>query len=65
MGEYKTIQRFDKAPEGWRKTSSTLTAPNGYEWYNNGKSRFNNKGKDYKNALVKIKLNEEKKDENF
>jgi len=40
---------LDKPPKGWKKINGS-TAPRGYEWYNNNKSRF---GKDYKSVLVK------------
>jgi len=31
---------LDEVPEGWKKIEGALTAPKGYEWYSNGKSRF-------------------------
>ena len=46
----KGVEVRDTVPEGWQKLEGATTAPNGYEWYNNGKSRF---GGEYKNALVK------------
>jgi len=49
----KMRKKVNKAPEGWRKTEGASTAPNGYEWYNNGESRFDPKGK-RKSVLVKI-----------
>jgi len=38
-----------KPPKGWVKTYG-VTAPNGYDWYSNGESRFSGKRKI---ALVK------------
>lgn len=60
MGKY-TIEGFIKrgvkvlntAPDGWIKAKTATTAPNGYSWYGNGKSRFEDGGKDFKHALVK------------
>ena len=40
----------DTIPEGFIKTEGATTAPKGYTWYNNGKSRF---GGEYENVLVK------------
>ena len=40
----------DSVPEGFIKTEGATTAPKGYTWYNNGKSRF---GGEYENVLVK------------
>ena len=40
----------DTVPEGFIKTENATTAPKGYTWYNNGKSRF---GGEYENVLVK------------
>ena len=40
----------DTVPEGFVKTENATTAPKGYTWYNNGKSRF---GGEYENVLVK------------
>lgn len=44
------VEIKDKVPEGYVKLEGATTAPKGYEWYSNGKSRF---GGEYKNALVK------------
>lgn len=46
----KGVDVKDKIPEGWQKLEGATTAPKGYEWYSNGKSRF---GGEYKNALIK------------
>lgn len=43
---------LDEAPEGWKKLEGALTAPQGYEWYSNGASRFSN---EYQAALVKVR----------
>ena len=42
----------NKAPKGWIKDEKAQTAPLGYTWYNNGKSRFS---KERKSILVKNK----------
>lgn len=34
-----------KVPKGFRRTIGASTAPRGYEWYNNGESRFSGKRK--------------------
>lgn len=44
------VEIKDSVPEGYVKLEGATTAPKGYEWYSNGKSRF---GGEYKNALVK------------
>ena len=44
----------DTVPEGFIKTEGATTAPKGYTWYNNGKSRF---GGEYENVLVKDSSN--------
>ena len=36
-------------PEGWREIKGAMTAPKGYAWISNGKSRFS---KGYQAALV-------------
>lgn len=41
---------LEQLPEGWKKFDAP-TAPNGWSWCNNGKSRFS---KEYKNGLIKI-----------
>ena len=47
---------LDQAPEGWKKIEGALTAPQGYEWWTNGASRFSN---EYQSALVKVKETEQ------
>lgn len=44
------VEIKDSVPKGYVKLEGATTAPKGYEWYSNGKSRF---GGEYKNALVK------------
>ena len=36
----------------WKDIQGASTAPKGYKWQNNGKSRFS---KEYKSRLVKVK----------
>ena len=50
----KGVEIKDSVPEGYVKLEGATTAPKGYEWYSNGKSRF---GGEYKNALVKKEEN--------
>ena len=42
---------LDKAPDGWKRIENATTAPQGYEWWSNGASRFSN---EYQHALVKV-----------
>ncbi len=49
MGESQ-VQYFDEIPFGWMPIKGATTAPVGYEWISNGKSRFS---ADYRIALVK------------
>lgn len=46
----RVFNAVNKAPKGWVKDNQALTAPKGYTWYNNGKSRFS---KDRQAILVK------------
>ena len=46
------IEIKNSVPKGWIKLEGSTTAPNGYSWYSNGKSRF---GGEYKHMLVKDK----------
>lgn len=41
---------LDVLPEGWRYADGAQTAPRGYRWANNGKSRFK---PGFERALVK------------
>ncbi len=45
-------ERLIEVPEGWRKLEGATTAPLGYSWYSNGKSRFSG---EFKAVLVKDK----------
>lgn len=49
------IPHFDEIPHGWKPIKGASTAPVGYEWISNGKSRFS---KDYKIALAKERKSE-------
>lgn len=40
----------EQIPKGWKECKGASTAPVGYKWINNGKSRF---GGEYKNKLIK------------
>ena len=46
------VEIKNSVPKGYIKLEGATTAPNGYEWYSNGKSRF---GGEYKSILVKKK----------
>jgi len=46
------VRKLNKKPKGWVKTRGATTAPKGYYWVSNGKSRFSGKRKI---ALVKKK----------
>lgn len=46
----KEVKKLDELPKGWRYIEGALTAPNGWRWASNGKSRF---GGDYEHALVR------------
>lgn len=41
---------LDHIPPGWKKIEGAMTAPKGYSWYSNGKSRFSG---ERKQALVR------------
>lgn len=56
MGESQ-VQYFDEIPFGWMPIKGAMTAPVGYEWISNGKSRFS---ADYRIALVKEVQKKEK-----
>lgn len=45
----RDVDILEEKPEGWIKLEGATTAPNGYSWYSNGKSRF---GDEYEHALV-------------
>lgn len=44
---------LDRIPDGWRFIKNATTAPDGYCFVCNGKSRFTEKD-EYRNALVKV-----------
>jgi len=44
--------KLNEPPTGYHKTIGATTAPHGFEWYNNGESRFHGKRK---SVLVKKK----------
>lgn len=44
------VKVLDQIPEGWKKIEGAVTAPAGYSWYSNGKSRFSG---EREQALVK------------
>ena len=44
------IRIFSSLPIGWKYLDGATTAPNGFRWASNGKSRFSD---DYRHALVK------------
>ena len=45
------VDIIDKMPEGWKETKGSTTAPLGYKWVDNNKSRF---GGERQRALLKI-----------
>lgn len=51
----KEIPIYDSLPEGWRIKENTNTAPRGYVWIWNAKSRF---GGEYRHGLMKVKEGE-------
>ena len=44
------VHVLDALPEGWRYIEGALTAPTGFRWACNGKSRFS---PEYRHALVR------------
>lgn len=44
------VPRLDSLPDGWRYIDWAATAPRGWRWANNGKSRF---GGEYEHALIR------------
>ena len=36
----KGVKVLDYIPNGWQLVKNTMTQPNGYNWYSNGKSLF-------------------------
>lgn len=53
----KDVQVFNEMPEGWGYLIGTTTAPRGYRWIWNCKSRFTGKNhgcvNDYQHALLR------------
>ena len=47
------VRVLDALPEGWRYIEGALTAPTGFRWACNGKSRFS---PGYRHALVRCPL---------
>lgn len=45
----RDCRHLDSLPDGWRYIEGAQTAPRGWRWANNGKSRF---GGEYENALI-------------
>lgn len=45
------LGKLDKLPEGWKWTEGALTAPLGYKWASNGKSRFK---PGFEHALIRV-----------
>lgn len=48
--EQRGIKVLSKLPEGWVYIAGAMTAPSGYKWASNNKSRF---GGQYEHALIK------------
>ena len=48
--KYTAVRTYTRLPKGWKETKGATTAPKGYTWIDNGKSRFSGKRK---SALVK------------
>lgn len=48
-------ERLVEVPEGYKKIKGATTAPRGYSWYSNGKSKFSG---EYRSVLVKDKQDE-------
>lgn len=59
-GQYmiKEAKVYTSMPKGWTLTSGALTAPKGYEWISNNKSRFSGQRE---LGLLKIKNKRGKK----
>lgn len=48
--KYTEIKVYKRKPAGWKETNGATTAPRGYKWIDNGKSRFGGKRR---SALLK------------
>lgn len=44
---------YNEMPKGWSTLNGALTAPEGFVWIWNGKSRFGD-GKNFRHGLLKI-----------
>ena len=55
LEHYSTL---DELPQDWIYTKGATTAPKGYRWANNNKSRFE---PGYKHALIKVGGQDEKR----
>ena len=49
LGDPK-VAKLENLPEGWRRNEKAMTAPRGWYWADNGKSRFK---PGFEHALVK------------
>ena len=50
--QFTAIRVYERKPNGWKEDKGARTAPVGYKWINNCKSRF---GGEFKQALLKEK----------
>lgn len=50
--QFTAIRVYERKPNGWKEDTGATTAPVGYKWINNCKSRF---GGEFKQALLKEK----------
>lgn len=50
LGDPK-VAKLENLPEGWRRNEKAMTAPRGWYWADNGKSRFK---PGFEQALVKM-----------
>lgn len=48
--EDESIAKYASLPDGWRYVEGALTAPNGWRWASNGKSKFSG---GYQHALIR------------
>ena len=44
------MKKLETLPKGWKRVEGATTAPRGWYWASNGKSRF---GGEYRQALVR------------
>ena len=51
MDSLRGVKVYTEMPEGWVKIRGAVTAPVGYIWISNNKSRF---GGEYEQGLLKI-----------